>query len=301
MPKRANQAGVRQRADGRWEGRLALGKHQKTGKYITRSVYGESEDKALEKLAELRCMTESLDYVRASGYTVGEWAADWYHTHAEGRVKPNTDGGYRNLIFRHIGPGLAEIPLSDLTEQQVRAFYEGLAQNGLSRRSVWCVHLLLRRILDEACRERLLPANPAASCEVPAMPEREPKRLRTGQVKRYLGAAEALGFLPIAYVGLQSGLRQGELFTLPWAAFDIRRQRLQLGNGLVTLTEKSAEYLAAEHLCHPESPVIFLDGKTGKPFTEYRFYYLHRQALGAANLPVIGFRDLQASAKEMEL
>ena len=301
MPKRENQGGVRQRADGRWEGRLSLGKHQKTGKYITRSAYGENEDEAHEKLTELRCMTESLDYVRASGYTVGEWAADWYHIHAEGRVKPNTDGGYRNLIFRHIAPGLAEIPLSDLTEQQVRVFYEGLAQNGLSRRSVWCVHLLLRRILDEACRERLLPANPAASCEVPAMPEREQKRLRTGQVKRYLDAAEALDFLPIAYVGLQSGLRQGELFALSWAAFDVQSRQVILGKHLLALSEKAVEHLVGEHEKHPGNPYVFLDAKTGELYTPHRFYYLHRQILKRAHLPTIGFRDLQLNFKEMEL
>ncbi len=34
--------------------------------------------------------------------TLGEWAAEWFRTHVEGKLSPNTEGGYRNLIFNHI-------------------------------------------------------------------------------------------------------------------------------------------------------------------------------------------------------
>ncbi|MDN0033982.1 hypothetical protein QVN85_13890 [Oscillibacter valericigenes] len=46
---------------------------------------------------------------------------------------------------------------------------------------------------------------------------------------------------------------------------------------------------------------VFLDPKTGIPYTPHRIYYLHRKILKQAKLPVISFRDLQMNAKEMEL
>ena len=92
---------------------------------------------------------------------LGEWAAEWFRTHAEGKLAPNTEGGYRNLIFNHIVPKLGGVVLTDLGEKQIRAFYRKLPKAGINDRSVWCVHLLLRRILDEACREGLILENSA--------------------------------------------------------------------------------------------------------------------------------------------
>ena len=292
---------IRQRKDGRWEARLTMGKHQKTGRYIVRGAYAGNEAEAQEQLQRLREEAEWMDFERASAYTVGEWTEEWFHTHAEGKAKPNTEGGYRNLIFHHISPGLSDVMLSDLTEKRVCAFYASLSQSGLGSRSVWCVHLLLRRILDEACRERMIFTNPAASCAVPTAREREPKQPRPGQVRRYLDTAEKMGILSMIYVGLSSGLRQGELFALPWAAFDVQSRQIILGNRLLPISEKAVEHLVAEHATHPENPHIFLDPKISGPYTPHRFYYLHRQILKWARLPIISFRDLQINFKEMDL
>lgn len=152
---------------------------------------------------------------------LGEWASEWFHTQAEGKLAPNTVGGYRNLIFNHIAPKLGGVAPTDLGERQIRAFYRKLSKAGLIDRSVWCVHLLLRRILDEACREGRIQENPAWSIGVSPGDALEIIRWRSGQIKRYLDAAQGLSAYPILYVGLASGLRQGELISLSWAAVDI--------------------------------------------------------------------------------
>ena len=36
--------------------------------------------------------------------TLEEWAEEWFRVHEEGKLAPNTEGGYRNLIFNHIVP-----------------------------------------------------------------------------------------------------------------------------------------------------------------------------------------------------
>ena len=233
--------------------------------------------------------------------TVGEWAIDWFHSHVEGQLAHNTEDGYRNLIFNHIVPKLGGVSLPKLSEKRMKMFYADLSNEGLSDRSVWCVHLLLRRVLDEACREGLISVNPVSKIQVSSAGGHEPVRLRPGQVRRYLEAAKALDAYPIIYVGLTSGLRQGELISLPWAAFDVSERRLLLKKRWVSLNERAVEVLARECECHPDSSFVFLDPKTGVPYTPHRLYYLHRQILKRAKLPVISFRDLQTNAKEMEL
>ena len=158
---------------------------------------------------------------KENNYTVGQWCDRWFCEN-RGRWSGSTVGGYRNLIYRHILPGIGGIPLAELIEDTVTSFYDSLRSQGLSARSVWCVHLLLRRCMDEAARDQRIPYNPVRLCQEPQAEAYKTAPLRLGQLQRYLNAAEPLGALPLIYTGLSSGLRQCELITLLWADFHIR-------------------------------------------------------------------------------
>ena len=233
--------------------------------------------------------------------TISSYSEHWFCTHVQGQLAHNTENGYRNLIFNHIMPHFKSTALTELTEKKIQNFYKKLSTQGLSSRSVWCVHLLLRRILDEACRDGLLTENPAAGINVPHEEAQPAMRLRSSQIRRYLETAKELNVYPILYVGLTSGLRQGELISLPWAAFDMSTKRLRLQKRWINLSDTAAQVLIEEHRRHPQSPYMFLDSKTNQPYTPHRLYYLHRRILKQAHLPAISFRDLQTSAKEMRL
>ena len=124
--------------------------------------------------------------------TVGQWCDCWFQTNRS-KWNGNTEGGYRNLIYSRIIPGVGGIELTALTEQTVAGFYDDLRSQGLSARSVWCVHLLLRRCMDEAAREQLMPYNPVRLCTESAAEEYRTAPLRLGQIQRYLNAAEQCG------------------------------------------------------------------------------------------------------------
>ena len=145
--------------------------------------------------------------------TVGQWCDQWFTANRH-KWNGNTEDGYRNLIYGHILPNIGSMALSALTEQTVTDFYDVLRSQGLSVRSIWCVHLLLRRCMDEAAQEQLIPYNPVRLCQEPMAEEYKAAPLRLGQLQRYLNAAEQLGVLPVIYIGLLSGLRQCELITL---------------------------------------------------------------------------------------
>lgn len=188
------------------------------------------------------------------------------------------------------------ISLTELTENTVTSFYDNLRSRGLSARSVWCVHLLLRRCMDEAARDQLIPYNPVRLCQEPKSEEYKTAPLRLGQIQRYLTAAEKLGALPLIYTGLSSGLRQCELITLSWADFHIRCRYILKGRRLLTLNSK-AEYLLEripETDCH-----VFLNPKTGAPYQLHEFYYLHKRILKQAGLPWVAFRNLQRQCMEV--
>ena len=228
--------------------------------------------------------------------TVGQWCGHWFTANRR-KWNGNTEGGYRNLIYSHIIPSIGSVALSDLTERVVTDFYNSLRSQGLSARSVWCVHLLLRRCLDEATRDQRIPYNPVRLCQEPKAEEYKTAPLRLGQLQRYLNAAEQLGVLPLIYTGLSSGLRQCELITLSWADFHIRYRYILKGQRLLTLNEKAAYLLT--RIAETSSSYVFQNPKTGVPYKLHEFYYLHKKILKQARLPWVAFRDLQRQCMEV--
>ena len=228
--------------------------------------------------------------------TVGQWCGRWFTANRH-KWNGNTEGGYRNLIYSHIIPSIGSVALSDLTEQVVTDFYNSLRSQGLSARSVWCVHLLLRRCLDEATRDQRIPYNPVRLCQEPKVEEYKTAPLRLGQLQRYLNAAEQLSVLPLIYTGLSSGLRQCELITLSWADFHVRYRYILKGQRLLTLNAKAERLL--KQLPEPDSPYVFLNPKTRAPYQLHEFYYLHKRILKQAGLPWVAFRNLQHQCMEV--
>ena len=232
---------------------------------------------------------------------VGEWALEWIEKQMQRGLSKSTAGSYRQWICRRIVPEFSDVALNELTVEQVQDFYESLAGEGLSQNSIWCGHLILRRMLDEAGCEGLLEINPAAKIKLSYQAAQEQNVIRRGQVKRYLEEIEKIGAYPILYMILTSGLRQGEAISLRWAAFDVDAQRLCLRRRWIQLTPKQGHILNMERQKNSQSAVVFLDAQTRQPYTEHRLYYLHRKALAQAQLPQISLRKLQACAKEMSL
>ena len=130
--------------------------------------------------------------------TVEQWCDQWFITNRH-KWNGNTEGGYRNLIYSHVLPGIGSMALSDLTEQTITGFYIDLRSQGLSARSVWCIHLLLRRCMDEAAQDQLIPYNPVRLCQEPKAEEYKASPLRLGQLQRYLNTAEQLGVRAIFF------------------------------------------------------------------------------------------------------
>ena len=232
---------------------------------------------------------------------VSEWALEWLERQMQRGLSQNTEDSYYQWICKRFVPGFSGIALKELTEKQVQGFYESLAREGMTSNSVWCGHLILRRILAEAGCEGLLDVNPASEFKLSYRAAQEQKVIRRRQIKRYLEEIEKLGAYPILYMILTSGLRQGEAISLRWAAFDVDAQRLYLRRRWIQLTPKQDRILNMERQKNPQSAVVFLDARTNQPYTEHGLYYLHRKALRQSRLPKISLRQLQACAKEMSL
>lgn len=97
---------------------------------------------------------------------VSEWALEWLEKQMQRGLSKNTAGSYRQWTCQRIVPEFLDIALTDLTEAHIQDFYESLACKGLSQNSIWCGHLILRKLLDEAGCDGLLEFNPASEIKL---------------------------------------------------------------------------------------------------------------------------------------
>ena len=128
--RKRGEGSVHLRKDGRWEGRCVIGYDDK-GLPITKNVLAKTKTECVEKLKKLRenCAEQHKEKLRTD-MTFGEWMDFWYQNYSKPKLRPNTQTGYANAIYKHITPALGKIPLSELGTNDIQQFYAKLKKEG---------------------------------------------------------------------------------------------------------------------------------------------------------------------------
>ena len=120
---------VRKRKDGRWEGRIMVGRDLE-GKPIYRSVVDKSQKEMLEKLHGLIEAYREVELTDRKNYTLGEWLDKWLDEIMAMHLRPSTMNSYRNIIKFRIKPYLGDVPLHKITRPDVQKMYTKLKKYG---------------------------------------------------------------------------------------------------------------------------------------------------------------------------
>ena len=163
---------IRQRKDGRWEGRAVVGYDDK-GLPKTKNVLAKTKHECQEKLTKLMETVGSAKSEKiCADMPFGEWMDFWYQTYIKSGLRPATQNTYESTIYQHIIPQMGKIPLCQLTQKDLQQFYAHLKKEGrlvhteqygkgLSDRMVRMCHAKCRAALDQAVQENLIRTNPA--------------------------------------------------------------------------------------------------------------------------------------------
>jgi len=162
----------------------------------------------------------------------------------EGRthLRPTTRETYAILIERYIcneGYGIGTAPLWTLTRPGIRHFYAELERRGrmrgdrpLTAKAVHNVHLVLRRALEDAVEDGLIPANPARRAHKLAVRRPEMKTWTEGQVASFLVHVRDHRLYGLWRTAATTGMRRGELLAVTWPALDLAAGRLHVTQAL---------------------------------------------------------------------
>ena len=269
---------IRQRKDGRWEGRAVVGYDDK-GLPKTKNVLAKTKHECQEKLTKLM---EAVGHTKSekicADMPFGEWMDFWYQTYIKSGLRPATQNTYENTIYQHIIPQLGKIPLCQLTQKDLQQFYAHLKKEGrlvrteqygkgLSDRMVRMCHAKCRAALDQAVQENLIRTNPAVGCKLPPKRSREMQVLSRQELQRFLIQAKADGYFELFLLDLSTGLRRGELLALQWSDLD-------LDTGTLSVTKQVYEVNGKMQLSVPKTKAsirkLVLPPAVVEVFREYR-------------------------------
>lgn len=229
--KRPNGDGtIRQRPDGRWEGRYSAGRDPGTGKLIRKSIYGKTEKEVSQKLRKIGVEIEDGTYQEPSKMTVAAWLDVWmaeYNNHtAAASVKT-----YNSHIKNHIKPGLGALKLQKLSIPDVQRFCNDLCQRKekpLASKTVNVIHGVLHKALDQAAELGYIRVNPSDRTKLPRIVKPEIKPLDDNDIKSLLAAIEENRFRNIFITALFTGMRESEVVGLTWDCVDYEQGTIRV-------------------------------------------------------------------------
>ena len=260
--KRKNGQGtVRERKDGRWEGRHIVG-YDENGKPKTKSVLAKTKAECIEKLKKVQAeYGEVAPFKIKPDMRFGDWINYWYENHCKPSIRPTTQRGYEQWIYVHAVPGLGHIKLNKLSQADCQKFLNELKANGrkihrdtkgpgMSEKSVRSCYHVIRMSLERAIKDGLIKKNPILGCKLPPTEPKEMKVLSKEEIQRFLIQAKEEGMYELFLLELTTGLRRGEILALTW-------EDLNFDTGELRINKQFTPVGGTIILCEPKTKAAF--------------------------------------------
>ncbi len=301
---------VRKREDGRWEGRIVVGR-KNDGSAIYRSVFAEKQGELMPKLNELKMQYAGIRLTEASSITLGEWMWRWMEEYKKPILRPSTYSGYGKDIENHIIPYLGSKKLTQLKTSEIQKHYNYLLESGrvkdngkgkgLSNATVRGIHMVLRESLDSAVRDGLIPRNPADGTSPPKIHRKEKQVLTKDELETFMKLIENdESWYDFFYTEILTGMRAGEICGVLWEDFDEADRTLRVvrsvdfSHGELVIGETKTED-GKRTIYLPDSLWRLLAERKKRSFSEWIFPNLLKPELPLD--PAKAYRQLKSILK----
>lgn len=231
--KNANKAGsIRQRPDGRWEGRITVGINPSTGKPQRRSIYGASQSAVRKEMTAILAALDNGTYQTPSKMKVGEWFDTCMETYWKNKVKPLTYQSYEGIIKNHIKPNIGGMELQAVKGVHIQKIFNAMTAAGSSGKTVKNVSAIMHKAFSIAIKQGFIVSNPVDAAELPQAVKREIKPLTDEEIPLFLEAIETSPYKNAYALCLFAGLREAECMGLSWEQVDFKHQTITISQQL---------------------------------------------------------------------
>jgi integrase len=207
------------------------------GKRVYHSATRRTKDEAERFLAKKLGEVNDGTFVVASKETVSQFLERWLEASAPGWTEA-TLYQYRSAIRRRINPFIGGTKLARLDEITIQRCYSDLSAKGYATSTVATTQRILHMALASAVSWRLLTRNPADGVRVPSPGSTAPEAWSTDEAAAFLTSSSEDDLAALWRLGLDSGMRLGEMLALTWHDLDqeqgvvaVRRTLTRTGRG----------------------------------------------------------------------
>jgi integrase len=194
-------------------------------------------------LTETLAALQRHDLVTPSKLTLGDYITNHWLPAQRHAIRPSTWDSYRRMLSIHLLPKLGNVPLQELTAQQLDGLYAQLLrtgnlrrEGGLAPKTVRYLHNTLQKALKDAERKGLVQRNVALAADPPKQRAAGSAELQTwtAQEVQHFLTAMTDHRLHAAYVlAATTGMRRGEVLGLRWRDVDFAASRLAVRQTVV--------------------------------------------------------------------
>ena len=234
--RRSNGEGsvFKETRSGKWIAKFQIGYDVK-GNRVFKSCRAKTEKEARLLLKDLMEKHHAGINVSSKSIKVGEYFEKWFYGNAIYGLRQSTSQSYEMIIRRHIKPYLGNIPLVNLTGDDLQGFYDYLYNHGklngkgkLSPKTVENIHLVISSCLNFALKRGDLIRNPLLTVklrregkkEIEVFTRDEQEKIIAECPNHYYGMAIKFDFY--------TGLRAGELLGLTWDCVDFYKNTVRI-------------------------------------------------------------------------
>lgn len=203
---------------------------------------GATEEEAERKLNEAKFQL-GLGLKIDDNTTFGEFAEMWYNVYKRPKLKsPNSRAEILNILNNHILPYLTSYLPREITPAHIQVTLNPL--EGKSKTLYKKTLQTLKSIFATAAENNLVIKSPISERLKAGGRETEEKiPLTTEQAQRLLAAVKDTNVYTFVLIGLNSGLRRGEILGLQWSDIDLKNGEITVQHnavfdkGKVTVTD----------------------------------------------------------------
>jgi len=233
-----------QRADGRWEFRVFVGKDA-AGKLVRKSFYSTDADGSGAKRKYLEWLKAGAK-VKGRTETLGKWADQWLLLYKKNSVSYCNYRNYEIYIKKHIVPALGDMDLTDIRPLDLRIFLASKANLSASAKNY--LRICLNGIFRSAMENRLCTENPMIYIKKDRgganRNHKKPMVFNKEEVKAIIDFAPSHKWGLYIESLLYTGLRMEELLGLRWCDVHIDNGEafLNICQVVERLDSRSKEY-----------------------------------------------------------
>ena len=250
-------------------------------KWITRDTRKEVERAMADALARI----DRGAYIAPTKKTLADYLDEWL-ANTKRTIRASTYSTYESLIRTQIKPRIGSVRLQDLNSFVLNALYDDLlsagrrdGKGGLSPASVRYVHSVIRKALNDAVKENLVPRNVADAARPPRVQGANIRTWSARELRTFFDHVRCDRLYAAYVVAGTTGMRRGEVLGLRWQDLDLDAGRASVAQTLIVVGGYEVQF--SEPKTARGRRMVALDPATGAALREQRERQMLERALMA--------------------